>query len=266
MGFKEPNYTQTPNELFDECMKKMGEAELRVTLAVIRKTMGYHKDRDAISYSQIMEMTGLSRSSTQDGINKAVEHGFIEIAGNGKRGVNIFRLVVNPDQSGKATSTGSVGLPVTGSVTLPTKETEKENSEIKSEKRTKSKPSAEVIFRQEWSQFASIGDALLQAFGLGFVPAANQTITSLESYLDVAKELTAVQATVEQIPALYKYIKERAQRENWSTFGVKTLARYYTDFLKVHRPIKAYEDPSMDLSIPQTITPILIREAANHGG
>lgn len=130
-GFDNPNYTQTPNQLFDEHMKNMGEAELRVTLAVIRKTMGFHKDRDAISYSQIMEMTGLSRTSTQAGIDKAIEHGFIEIVAHGKRGVNVFSLVVKPDQSTSTTSTGSVTLPVTSSVTLPTKEKDKETKQKK---------------------------------------------------------------------------------------------------------------------------------------
>lgn len=129
-GFQEPNYTQTPNALFDILMKDMGEAELRVTLAVIRKTMGYHKDRDAISWTQIQQMTGLSRTSTQDGIEKAIEHGYIKIVGQGARGVSIYSLVVEAYQSSNTTSTGSEALPMTGSEAKPTKE-KKEKKENK---------------------------------------------------------------------------------------------------------------------------------------
>lgn len=151
-GYTEPNYTQTPNDFFDVHMREMGEAELRVTLAVIRKTMGFHKKSDAISWSQIMDMTGLSRTSTQDGIDKAIEHGFIEIVGQGKRGVNIFSLVVKPNQSTNTTSTGSVALPVISSVALPTKEKKerKEKSARSAEKQRKPNPIfdtvCEVIF------------------------------------------------------------------------------------------------------------------------
>lgn len=141
----------------------------------------------------------------------------------------------------------------------------KPSNEAKSGKK-KSKPTATEIFREEWQRYEVIGDALLLAFGLGFVPAANQTMSALESYLDVAIELTDACATVEQIPALYKYIKERSKKENWSTFSVKTLARYYTDFLKTYRAKIVYDDPAMDLNIPQPIVPILVREAANHHG
>lgn len=134
------------------------------------------------------------------------------------------------------------------------------------QKKRTPKPNPSVVFREQWQHYEVLGDALLLAFGLGFVPAANQTMSALESYLDVAIELTDASATVEQIPALYKYIKERANKENWSTFSVKTLARYYTDFLKSYRPAKVYDDPAMDLNIPQPIVPILVREAANHNG
>lgn len=98
-GFTSPNHTQTPNELFDVHMLAMGECELKVTLAIIRKTLGYHKKSDQLSLSQLQKLTGLSRQGVIAGTDKAIERGLVEIIGTGKRGVLIYGLVINFDQS-----------------------------------------------------------------------------------------------------------------------------------------------------------------------
>lgn len=72
-----PNYTQVPNALFDVAMRDMGAAELKVVLAVIRKTIGWHKQRDAISLSQLEEITGLARANVIRGVREAAKHGWI---------------------------------------------------------------------------------------------------------------------------------------------------------------------------------------------
>ena len=61
MGFTPPNYTQTPNEIFDELLKTLGFAELKVLMVIIRKTFGWHKVRDRISLTQLENHTGLKR-------------------------------------------------------------------------------------------------------------------------------------------------------------------------------------------------------------
>lgn len=110
--FPEPNYTQVPNALF-EMMATMSEAELKVTLAIIRKTKGWHKEQDAISLSQFQEYTGLNRNSVTTGLRKAKERGTIaECAERGPRGVKLYRLITVPMTSTKfvpdgATSTKS---------------------------------------------------------------------------------------------------------------------------------------------------------------
>lgn len=104
VGFISPNHTQTPNDLFDVYMPDMGECELKVTLAIIRKTLGYHKIQDPISLSQLQTLTGLSRQGVIDGVELAISRGLVEIVGTGKRGVQIFGLVINSDQSTKLTS------------------------------------------------------------------------------------------------------------------------------------------------------------------
>ena len=66
-GFQSPNYTQTPNDLFDVLMAGMGDAELRVALAIVRQTIGYHREQVKFSIPKLMAMTGLSRNGVKDG-------------------------------------------------------------------------------------------------------------------------------------------------------------------------------------------------------
>ena len=54
-GFRAPNFTPVPDELFDEIAPKLTEAELRVLLYIIRRTFGFKKDTDDISLSQLVE-------------------------------------------------------------------------------------------------------------------------------------------------------------------------------------------------------------------
>jgi hypothetical protein len=52
-GFRSPNYTQVPDELFDEYLADLSGAQLKVLLYIIRRTFGFKRDSDAISLSQI---------------------------------------------------------------------------------------------------------------------------------------------------------------------------------------------------------------------
>ena len=101
----EPNYTQVPNLLFEH-MADMGEAELRCTLAIVRKIIGYHKDGpEPISYSQLEALTGMSRPAVVKGIEASIIRGRIKVAGQGKRGVKLYTLNFN-DQLTTLTSQG----------------------------------------------------------------------------------------------------------------------------------------------------------------
>jgi hypothetical protein len=53
-GFRSPNYTQVPDELFDELLPELSGAELKVLLYIIRRTFGFKRDRDSISLSQML--------------------------------------------------------------------------------------------------------------------------------------------------------------------------------------------------------------------
>jgi len=76
-GFRSPNYTMVPDELFDEVMADLSGAELKVLLYIIRRTYGFKKQSDDISLNQICHGittrgghvldhgTGLSRSTVK---------------------------------------------------------------------------------------------------------------------------------------------------------------------------------------------------------
>jgi Bacteriophage replication protein O len=53
-GFRSPNYTQVPDELFDELMTDLSGAELKVLLYIIRRTFGFKRSSDSISLSQML--------------------------------------------------------------------------------------------------------------------------------------------------------------------------------------------------------------------
>jgi phage replication O-like protein O len=133
-GFTSPNHTQTPNDLFDVHMMDMGECELKVALAIIRKTLGFHKKSDQISLTQLQKLTGLSRQGVIDGTEKAISRGIVEIVGTGKRGVLIYGLVINFDQSENQTDEGidqSKSLTRTSQKSRHTKESVSKEKNIK---------------------------------------------------------------------------------------------------------------------------------------
>lgn len=94
MSYRPPNYTQTPNEFFDETLLKIDSmSELKVVLAIIRQTFGWHRGEDRISLTRFQQLTGLSRQAVIDGVRSAERHGII--AGR-QVGQHIFyRLLVN---------------------------------------------------------------------------------------------------------------------------------------------------------------------------
>jgi len=61
-------YTQIENDVFEAIISiKLSNSERQIVLAYLRKLNGFHKDKDQISISQIMEMTGLSNRTVING-------------------------------------------------------------------------------------------------------------------------------------------------------------------------------------------------------
>ena len=61
---KKPNYTQIPNIVIDTHMANLSGSAIKILMAVCRKTIGWHKDTDRISYSQLRSLTGISSNAT----------------------------------------------------------------------------------------------------------------------------------------------------------------------------------------------------------
>lgn len=80
------NFTMVPNEIIDKHLHELSGAEIKILLAISRKTIGWHKDTDWISNSQMMEMTGLSRQWITTAVNRMIDKGLITKVINGGEG------------------------------------------------------------------------------------------------------------------------------------------------------------------------------------
>ena len=106
---EKPNYTQIPNVYFDEIMQTLNQTENIVFLVIMRKTFGWHKKRDKISYSQIMSLSGIkSRTTVSTALKGLLEKGLIETQKAGQLisyTVSINEPVQKIDQSKFCTGT-----------------------------------------------------------------------------------------------------------------------------------------------------------------
>jgi hypothetical protein len=95
-GFEKPNHTQTPNSFFDEIMKEIDTmAELKVTLAIIRQTIGWHRKRVRFGVGKIARLTGLARNSVVTGAEAAEARGTIVRVET--EGEAVWELVIDED-------------------------------------------------------------------------------------------------------------------------------------------------------------------------
>src|SRR3954464_10654163 len=53
-GFENPTTTPVPDVVFDQLLSRLGEAELKALLYIIRRTFGFKKERDPISFNQFI--------------------------------------------------------------------------------------------------------------------------------------------------------------------------------------------------------------------
>lgn len=67
-----PNTTQVSNYILDN-MYLFSDGELRVLLIITRKTIGWHKETDYLSYKQLRELTGKSKQTVSDAVNYLIE-------------------------------------------------------------------------------------------------------------------------------------------------------------------------------------------------
>ena len=116
-------------------MKDMTGAEIKVISVIIRKTLGWHKDKDRLSLGQIQELSGLSKNAVKEGILLLKEKDLIIVnrTGRGKGIKTYFELNVSEndlieDANGSKNDTLE---PPNGSESDPTKDTIKEKKQKK---------------------------------------------------------------------------------------------------------------------------------------
>lgn len=75
---KENGYTPIANEILEKLVNtSLLGAEFQVLLFIIRKTYGYHKKQDRISFTQFEKATGLSRQTINKTIKNLISKGMI---------------------------------------------------------------------------------------------------------------------------------------------------------------------------------------------
>ncbi len=74
-----PNHTQVPNHMIDIFLREMEGSAIKCFLAICRKTIGWHKASDYISFSQLKELTGLSNGGIEAGTKELVSRGLITV-------------------------------------------------------------------------------------------------------------------------------------------------------------------------------------------
>jgi hypothetical protein len=107
-GWDAPHFTPIPDQLFDQYLLHLSEAELKVLLYIMRRTFGFKKNEDAISLRQMAEGittrdgtrldwgAGVALRSIQRAIPALLDKGLIEadkqFTSDGDPATTVYRL------------------------------------------------------------------------------------------------------------------------------------------------------------------------------
>ncbi len=117
-GFESPNTTPVPDVVFDRLLARLGEAELKALLYIVRRTFGFKRDRDPISFNQFLkgittrdgrildEGCGVRNRTTLSTALKSLEEKGIVISekGTDERGENVTTIYRLRFKDGRDTS------------------------------------------------------------------------------------------------------------------------------------------------------------------
>jgi|SRR6267378_1587213 len=161
MRIPAPNFTATPNDLFDEWLPLLSHVELKVLMTIMRKTFGWHKIRDRISLSQLEKITGSKRSAIIKAAKNLQKMGLIfkEVVGEKGFENTVYELVVIEDSNNFTQSPGETPPSLPRRPTKETfqnvsKETYKETS--KGKKKEKIDLSPKITFNSSTRKFEGI--------------------------------------------------------------------------------------------------------------
>lgn len=111
-GFNAPNTTQTPDALF-AMMPAMNEAELRVTLYLVRQTFGWRREWSKPEHSTTPALargTGLTEKGVRAGVRDGMDRGTIERANASETRSYTYRIRVAPPFAQSAEGSPQVGV------------------------------------------------------------------------------------------------------------------------------------------------------------
>lgn len=88
-----PNSFQIPNAFVDEALDKVSGNACKIYLLIVRKTRGWNKEADRISFSQIQKATGIGSSATVDKcLKELLEFGLINVKTGNEKLANKYSL------------------------------------------------------------------------------------------------------------------------------------------------------------------------------
>jgi phage replication O-like protein O len=103
-GFKRPQFTRTPNVIFDDLMRKLTDSELRVLLVIVRKTLGWRRENQSMSFAIMADLAGVNRSSAIRAVEGLSSMGLIEkseqMDDSGDFSPNCYSLKFEPEEEG----------------------------------------------------------------------------------------------------------------------------------------------------------------------
>ena len=93
---KDGPFVMVPVAVFDILMQELNGSEFKILMLIIRKTVGFQKKADAISYSQIRQFSGIKSSETiANALNKLRTLELIN--GDRKSRTEIMKYTLNLD-------------------------------------------------------------------------------------------------------------------------------------------------------------------------
>jgi len=122
----EDGYTKIANDILEGILlADLNKEELKIVMAIIRKTYGWNKKTDKISFSQLATLTGIDRRHISRGVKSLLYRDFIcrADAGRSKFGKPVYNYWINKKswhQCGVNAGTNAVSL--TGTNAVHTKE------------------------------------------------------------------------------------------------------------------------------------------------
>ena len=132
------NSFQLPNAIVDDMLCKLSGNACKIYLLIVRKTRGWHKEADKISYSQIQKYTGINhRATVSKAIDELLEIGLISVQKGNEKTMSEYRL--NDDFCGSKNELTSSKNELTGSKNELETGSKNEHTEIQYNKNTNTK-------------------------------------------------------------------------------------------------------------------------------